>query len=123
MPWIPGEGRFGALGTPGVMPAGYPGYARPGWGAVGVAGAIETASVIANANALNTTMQIQAAQAQAAAVAQAQANAAAMAAANSRPAIVQMVQAHLVAVGPAVATNPEAAGHLAAASQLVAQLV
>jgi hypothetical protein len=68
------------------------------------------------------------AQANAAAMAQAQANAAAMAqaqlmtAASSRPAVINSVQTHLAAVAPAVATNPDAAGHVAAASQLVTTL-
>lgn len=78
---------------------------HPVWAA---AGAIAAANAVANANAM--------------AAATAAASMAAVAATNTRAQYLQALQTHLASIAPAVAGNPDAAAHLAAAQAVAAQL-
>lgn len=56
------------------------------------------------------------------AIANAEAAASAAAASSTRAALVGTLQTHLAALAPALAANPDALGHLAAAQSVAAQL-
>jgi hypothetical protein len=91
----------------------------------GYAGAIEAANAIAAAQAVANANAMAAAQAVANANAMAAATAAAQAAAGvttGRGQFVQALQTHLASIIPAVAANPDASAHLAAAQTIATQL-